>query len=49
MDHILYQILYTILNVFKKKHEAVTDTPSRMIYVNNIENRIVFKTKTDLS
>ena len=29
-----------------KKHETVTDNPSLMIYVNNIENRITFKTKT---
>ena len=28
-----------------KKHEAVTDNPSIMIYVNMVENRITFKTK----
>ena len=28
-----------------KKHETVTDNPSIMIYVNNVENRITFKTK----
>ena len=28
-----------------KKHEAVTDNPSIMIYVNKIENRITFKIK----
>ena len=49
MDHILYQIFHTILNIFKKKHETVTDTPSIMMYVNNVENRIMFKIKTDLS
>ena len=27
-------------------HETVTDNPSIMIYVNKIENRITFKTKT---
>ena len=29
-----------------KKHQAVTDNPSIMIYVNKIENRITFKIKT---
>ena len=29
-----------------KKHEAVTDNPSKMICVNKIENRITFKIKT---
>ena len=29
-----------------KKHETVTDNPSIRIYVNRIENRITFKTKT---
>ena len=29
-----------------KKHEAVTDNPSIMIYVNKIKNRITFKMKT---
>ena len=29
-----------------KKHVTVTDNPSIMIYVNKIENRITFKTKT---
>ena len=28
-----------------KKHEAVTDDPSVRIYVNKIENRIMFKIK----
>ena len=30
-----------------KKHETVTGNPSRMIYVNKIENRITFKIKTE--
>ena len=30
-----------------KKHETVTDNPSRMIYINKIQNRITFKTKTE--
>ena len=29
-----------------KKYETVTDSPSIMIYVNKIENRITFKIKT---
>ena len=28
-----------------KKYEAVTDNPSIMIYINKIENRIMFKIK----
>ena len=28
-----------------KKHEAVTDDPSIRIYVNKLENRIMFKIK----
>ena len=32
--------------IFKKKHETVTGSPSIMIYVNKIENRITFKIKT---
>ena len=31
---------------FLKKHEAVTDNPSIMIYVNKIKYRITFKIKT---
>ena len=30
----------------KKKHETVIDTPSIMIYVSKIENRITFKIET---
>ena len=30
----------------KKKHDTVTDDPSIMMYINKIENRITFKTKT---
>ena len=46
MDHILYQIFKIILNIYLKKHETVTDNPSIMIYLNKIENRIMFKIKT---
>ena len=49
MDHILYQILKVILNISqkkKKKHETVTDNPSKRIYVNKRQNRITFKIKT---
>ena len=38
-----------ILNYFEyiiKKHEAVTDNPSMMVYINKIENRITFKINT---
>ena len=30
-----------------KKHETIADNPPVQIYVNKINNRIVFKTKTD--
>ena len=46
MDDILYQIFKIILNISLKKHETVTDNPSIRIYVNKIENRIIFKIKT---
>ena len=46
MVYILHQIFEIILNIFKKKHETVTDNPSIRIYVNKIENRIAFKIKT---
>ena len=39
-DHIQDYFQY-----FLKKHETVTDNPSIMIYVNNVENRIIFKIK----
>ena len=29
-----------------KNHEAVTDNPARKIYVNQIQNRIMFRIKT---
>ena len=48
-DHILYQIVKTILSIFKKKHNEKLDNPSVRIYVNKIENRITFKIKTILS
>ena len=46
MDDILYQIFKIILNISLKKHDTVTDNPSIRIYVNKIENRIIFKIKT---
>ena len=45
MDSFLYQIFKTILNIFKKKHGKNVDNPSIQIYVNNIENRVIFKIK----
>ena len=44
MDFIMYQILKTILNTFKKNTEDI-DEPSVQRYVNKIENRITFKIK----
>ena len=45
MDDILYQIFKIILNIFYKSMR-VTDNPSIGIYINEIENRIIFKIKT---
>ena len=45
MDHILYQICKIILSIFKKNNKKI-DIPSINIYVNNIENRRIFKIKT---
>ena len=44
----LMDILYQIFKIIflKKKHETATDNPSTRIYINKIENRITFKTKT---
>ena len=32
--------------MYLKKHRKKTDNPSIIIYVNKIENRIIFKIKT---
>ena len=45
MDHNLYQVLKTILGISSENMGQVTDNPSMMIYVNDIENRITFKIK----
>ena len=46
LDHILYQIFKIILINILKKHGEIIDNPSVRIYVNKIENRIIFKIKT---
>ena len=46
MDHISYQIFKIILNTSLKKHEAITDNASIVIYINKIENTIKFEIKT---
>ena len=46
MDHMPYQIFKIILSIFKKKHNEKIDNLSFRIYVNKIENRIIFKIKT---
>ena len=46
LDHILYQIFKTILNIYLKKHGEKTANPSIRIYINKIENRITYKIKT---
>ena len=46
-DHILYRIFKIIFSVSKKKkHGEKTDNPWIRIYMDKIENRITFKTKT---
>ena len=42
----LYQIFKITLNISLKKRQMVTDNPSIMIYVHEIENKITFKIKT---
>ena len=37
---------YSVFEYIVKKHEAVTDIPSIIIYVNKIENRITSEIKT---
>ena len=49
MDHILYQIVKTILNTFKKQHGENVDESAVEIYLNEIENRITFKIKNGYS
>ena len=49
MDLILYQIFKIILSIFKKKHGEDIDKLSVQIYVNKIENRVIFKIKNGYS
>ena len=46
MDHILYLIFKTNFEYILKNHGEKTDNPSIRVYVNKIENRIIFKIKT---
>ena len=46
MDHILYLIFKIILSV-SSKHEAVSNNLPIRTYVNQIENRIIFRIKTE--
>ena len=45
MDHILHQIFKIILVIYKKKHGEKTVNPSIRIYMNKVENRIMFEIK----
>ena len=45
MDRIQYQIFKIILSIFKKEHGEHIDKPPGQIYVNKIENRVIFKIK----
>ena len=43
---IIFFIRYSrLFSIYFKKHEAVADNSSIMIYINKIENRITFKIK----
>ena len=46
LDYILYQIFKITLNIYLKKHEVKTVNPSIRLYINKIQNRILFKIKT---
>ena len=46
MDQTVYQIFKNYFKYILKRHDKVTDNPSITKYVNKIENRITFKTKT---
>ena len=46
MNHVLYQILKIIFNVYLKSHGEKIVNPLIKIYTNKIENRITFKIKT---
>ena len=44
----VFRIRYSrLFQGFHRKHERVTDNPTIRIYVNEIENRITFKIKTE--
>ena len=45
MDHILYQIFKITLNI--SYFEYITDNPSIIIYLDEMQNRIIFKIKTE--
>ena len=42
---ILLQIFKIILNISLKKHETLTRIPPTHVYINRINNRLVFKIK----
>ena len=46
MDYIIHQIFKIMLSILSKKHETLTNQTPIRIYVNKIENRIAFKTKS---
>ena len=46
MDQTVYLIFKNYFKYILKRHDKVTDNPSITKYVNKIENRITFKTKT---
>ena len=45
MDKFLYQIFKIILTLSSKKHEIVTNNSTIRMYVNKIQNKIIFKFK----
>ena len=49
MDLILYQIFKIVFSIILKRHGEDIDKPSVQIYVNKIENRVIFKIKNGYS
>ena len=46
MNHILYLIFKIVVSISSKKFETVTRNPPKRIYVNKIEDRVIFESKT---
>ena len=45
MDHILYQIFKITSSIPIRRHQTVIDISLKILYLNKIENRIIFRIK----